>query len=58
MPINQEEPAFTKLTKRDKELLRINQPPVGQSQLDQVRDQAKAADRGKRKQAPNKAEWE
>ena len=63
MPLNQEDPSFKKLTKREREILRIPSSQPTRTQADAVADQARDAAKRSRKTLQDRlkhgaAEWE
>ena len=60
MPINQDEPSFEKLTKRERELVGLRKPLGRTDGLDSIKHQAEQMKQPKRGRRPSQspAEWE
>lgn len=63
MPLHSEEPLFQKLTKREREILRIPNDSPARTQADALADQARGAEKRNKKALDNAlkhgaAEWE
>ena len=58
MPINQDEPSFEKLTKRERELIGLRRSEGPRRPQEILKEQIQEVKRGSKKRSQGPAEWE